>query len=149
LVFSEHLKPLAERLKGTPASALMAESIDKTANSIKATLATFCRSLLYLKEEGEEPLFSIRRWIAADKGDSWLFLSANAQKIEALKSLLSAWLDMAAKSILSLKPAHDRQLWFFLDELASLHPLPSLMTTLSRGRKYGACFVAAIQDIHQ
>jgi type IV conjugative transfer system coupling protein TraD len=148
-IFAEGLQSLGSLVTGTPAAPLVLEQIDKTALSIKATLSTYCKSLMYLKEEGKKPLFSIRRWIEADEGDSWLFIASNAQKIDALRPLLSVWLDVAAKSMLSLKASHDRRLWFFLDELPSLHKLPSLMNALSRGRKYGACFVAAIQDVHQ
>lgn len=148
-MFAESLQSLGNLVAGTPAAPLVTDKIDKTTLSIKATLANYCKSLLYLKDEGEEPLFSIRRWIENDSGESWIFIASNAQKIEALRPLLSVWLDVAAKSILSLPPSQDRHLWFFLDELPSLHKLPSLMNALSRGRKYGACFVAAIQDVHQ
>jgi type IV conjugative transfer system coupling protein TraD len=148
-IFADGLQSLGSLVAGTPAAPLVLAQIDKTALSIKATLSTYCKSLMYLKEEGKEPLFSIRRWIEADEGDSWLFIASDAQKINALKPLLSVWLDVAAKSLLSLKHSHDRRLWLFLDELPSLHKLPSLMDALSRGRKYGACFVAAIQDVHQ
>lgn len=147
-IFAEDLAPLAKLVTGTPAAPLMLEHIEKMALSIKSTLATYSKSLLYLKEEKEEPLFSIRRWIEG-KGDSWLFIASNAQKITALKPLISLWLDIASKATLSLSASQHRRLWFFLDELPSLHKLPSLMNALSRGRKYGACFVAAIQDIHQ
>jgi len=149
-IFSDDLRALNQLVAGTPAARLTLESIEKMAHSIAAVFATYCKSLLYLKEEGEDPLFSIRRWIeAGDKEDSWLFIAANTQKLDALRPLLSVWLDVAAKSILSLNPSLERRLWFFLDELPSLHKLPNLMNALSRGRKYGACFVGAIQDIHQ
>src|SRR5262249_41192829 len=121
----------------------------KTALCIKATLSTYCKALMYLKDDTNGPLFSIRKWIEAESGDGWLFIASNALKIEALKPLLSVWLDVAAKSILSLPQSESRRIWFFLDELATLHRLPSLINTLSRARKYGGCFVAAIQDIHQ
>ncbi len=148
-MFDDALQSLSDLVAGTPAASLASDKIEKTALSIKATLSTYCKALMYLKEEGDEPLFSIRRWIESDKGDSWLFISTNAQKIDALKPLLSVWLDVAAKATLSLKESRDRRLWFFLDELPSLHKLPSLKNALSRGRKYGACFVGTIQDHHQ
>lgn len=148
-MFDDDLQKLSDLVNGTPAASLVSDKIEKTALSIKATLSTYCKSLLYLKEEEKDELFSVRRWIEEDEGDSWLFISCNTQKIGALKPLLSVWLDVAAKSVLSLNPSYERRLWFFLDELPSLHKLPSLMDALSRGRKYGACFVAALQDIHQ
>jgi type IV conjugative transfer system coupling protein TraD len=128
---------------------LLSEKNEKTALSIKATLAAYCKSLLYLRDDTLGPLFSIRRWIEADTQDSWLFIATDAQKIEAIKPLLSVWLDVAAKSVLSLPPFSERRLWFFADELPKLHRLPSLLSLLERGRKYGACFVGSIQDVHQ
>lgn len=148
-MFADDLQKLSELVSGTPAGSLVSDKIEKTALSIKATLSTYCKSLLYLPKEKEENMFSVRNWIEKDQGDSWLFISCNTQKIGALKPLLSVWLDVAAKSVLSLTPSYERRLWFFLDELPSLHKLPSLTDALSRGRKYGACFVAALQDIHQ
>ena len=148
-MFTESLGGLSYLLSGSVAESLVSDKNEKTALSIKATLSTYCKSLMYLKEDTAESLFSIRRWITEDKDDGWLFIASNALKVEALKPLISVWLDVAAKSILSLTPSLNRRLWFFMDELASLHRLPSLTATLSRSRKYGGCFVSAIQDIHQ
>lgn len=148
-LFTEDLGGLCALLRGTVAESLVSDRNEKTALSIKATLATYCKALMYLYEEKNKPLFSIRKWLTEESGDGWLFIASNALKIDALKPLLSVWLDVAAKTVLSLPQSQTRRLWFFLDELASLHKLPSLTNTLSRGRKYGGCFVAAIQDIHQ
>ncbi len=148
-LFTENLGGLANLLKGSVAESLVSEKNEKTALSIKATLSTYCKALMYLKDDTQDPLFSIRRWVTGDKGDGWLFIASNALKIDALKPLMSVWIDVAVKSLLSLSPSQNRRLWFFMDELPSLHRLPSLMNALSRGRKYGGCFVGSIQDIHQ
>jgi type IV conjugative transfer system coupling protein TraD len=148
-IFGDGLQSLATLVAGTPAAPLVSSKIEKTALSIQATLSTYCKSLIYLKEETDQQLFSMRKWIESGKDDSWLFIASNEKKVEALRPLLSVWLDVAAKSILSLEHSQLLRLWFFVDELPSLHKLPSIMTALSRGRKYGAAFVAAIQDIHQ
>ena len=148
-LFSENLAGIGELLAGSPAESLISEKNEKTALSIKATLSTYCKALMYLKDDTKGPLFSIRKWVEADQGDGWLFIASKTNKIDALKPLLSVWLDVAAKSILSLPESHERRLWFFMDELHSLHRLPSLVDTLSRCRKYGGCFVGAIQDVHQ
>lgn len=148
-LFTENLGGLASLLKGSVAESLVSEKNEKTALSIKATLSTYCKALMYLKDDTQDPLFSIRRWVTEDRGDGWLFIASNALKIDALKPLMSVWIDVAVKSLLSLSPSQNRRLWFFMDELPSLHRLPSLMNALSRGRKYGGCFVGSIQDIHQ
>jgi type IV conjugative transfer system coupling protein TraD len=147
-LFSEQLGSLFKLVENSPAESLVSEKNEKTALSIKATLSTYCKALMYLRDESG-PLFSIGRWIQDEEQDSWLFIASDAQKVEALKPLISVWLDVAAKAVLSLEPSSKRRLWFMMDELPSLHRLPSFMNTLARGRKYGSCFVAAIQDIHQ
>ena len=138
----------AEVLVSSPMELMHIQNL-LSKNNEKTALSTHCKSLAYLRDDTTGPLFSIRRWVEADSGDGWLFISSNAQKIEALKPLLSVWMDVAAKSILSLTPSFQRRIWCVLDELPSLHKLPSMMNVLSRGRKYGACFVGAIQDVHQ
>lgn len=148
-LFTEKLNSLSRLVEDSPAASLVSDKNEKMALSIKATLSTYCKSLLYLRDDKQDALFSIRRWIEGETQDSWLFVATDAQKIDALKPLLSVWLDIAAKSVLSLPPYSERRLWFFADELPKLHRLPSLMHLLERGRKYGACFVGSVQDVHQ
>lgn len=135
-------------LQGTVAEVLTSESLEKMALSIKSTLATYCKSFLYLQDE-IKPLFSIKKWIQNETNDSWIFVATSADKLEALKPLISVWIDVAARNLLSLTPSFDRRIWFLIDELASLHRLSSLSLLLSQGRKYGVCNVTAFQDIHQ
>jgi len=148
-MFSGDLKLLGDLLRGTVAEPLVSDSVEKMALSIKSTLATYCKSLLYLKEENSEALFSIKRWLQSEQSDGWIFISSNAEKLEALKPLISVWLDVAARGMLSLEPSFKRRIWFLIDELASLHRLSSLSLLLSQGRKYGVCTATAFQDIHQ
>lgn len=148
-IFSSDLTQLHQLLKGTVAENLVNPAVEKMALSIQSTVSTYCKALNYLRAEEENPLFSIKRWIKAEEQDGWIFITSSAEKMEALKPLISVWLDTAARSILSLEPSTKRRLWLLVDELASLHKLPSLSLLLSQGRKYGLCAVSAFQDIHQ
>ncbi len=139
---------LNKLLQGTVAEVLTSESLEKMALSIKSTLATYCKSFLYLQDE-TGPLFSIKKWIQHENRDGWIFVATSADKLEAIKPLISVWIDVAARNLLSLTPSFDRRIWFLIDELASLHRLSSLGLLLSQGRKYGVCNVTAFQDIHQ
>nr|WP_041621230.1 type IV secretion system DNA-binding domain-containing protein [Orientia tsutsugamushi] len=40
-------------------------------------------------------------------------------------------------------------MWFILDELPALQKVSSLPVALAESRKYGGCFVAGLQNIHQ
>lgn len=134
-------------LKGTVAESLISEKIEKTAVSIKAVLATYLKSMKYVKES-DHP-FSIRQWIQSDHAKQWLFITSLGDRHETLKPLISSWLDIAVNSLLSLKPCEHRRIWLILDELASLQPLPYLTQTLSESRKFGGCVVVGIQNYAQ
>lgn len=134
-------------LKGTEAETLVSEKTEKTAISIKSVLATYLKSLKYVKDT--QPAFSIRRWIQDDKQSNWLFISSLADQHETLKPLISLWLDIAANALMSLEPSSTRRIWLVLDELTSLHKLPYLNSAFAEARKFGGCLVIGIQSIAQ
>jgi len=141
------LELLQNYLKGTEAETLVSEKTEKTAISIKSVLATYLKSMKYIKEDINP--FSIRQWIQNEEGHNWLFVTSLGDRHETLKPLITAWLDIAVNALMSLPPNEDRRIWLILDELASLHQLPYLTATLSEGRKFGCCTVVGIQNIAQ
>lgn len=141
------LNLLQTYLKGTEAETLISEKIEKTAVSIKAVLATYLKSMKYVKEG--ENAFSIRQWIQSDHTKQWLFITSLGDRHETLKPLISSWLDIAVNALLSLEPCEKRRIWLILDELASLQPLPYFTQTLSESRKFGGCVVVGIQNYAQ
>ena len=92
--------------------------------------------------------FSLRSWLETPKGGN-LFITWREDMAEALKPLISAWVDVLCTSILSLGEAPDRRIWLFLDELASLENLPSLEDAATKGRKAGLRVVAGLQSTAQ
>jgi type IV conjugative transfer system coupling protein TraD len=139
-------------LKGTEAESLVSDKIEKTAISIKSVLATYLKSLKYVKDardENNSHPFSIRQWIQDDEASHWLFITSLGDRHETLKPLISAWIDTAVNALLSLTPDPKRRIWLILDELTSLQPLPYLIHTLSESRKFGGCVVIGIQNYAQ
>ena len=132
-------------LRGTEAESLMSEKIEKTAISIKSVLATYLKSLCYVKE-GDNP-FSVREWVEHARPHQWLFVSSRGDKHETLKPLITAWIDIAINTLLSLPEDDTRRIWFILDEFTSLHQLPCITDGLSESRKFGGCFVLGLQNI--
>ncbi len=92
--------------------------------------------------------FSLRSWLADPSGGN-LFITWREDMAEALKPLISAWVDVLCTSILSLGEDHTRRIWMFLDELASLEKLPSLVDAATKGRKAGLRIVAGLQSTAQ
>lgn len=136
------LNELQSLLKGTVAETLISEKTEKTAISIKSVLATYLKSLCYIKDD-DNP-FSIREWIQNDQANSWLFISSLGNKHEVVKPLITAWLDIAINELLSLSKNASRRIWIILDEVTSLHQLPYLKSGLSEARKFGGCFVLGL-----
>src|ERR671931_1873903 len=92
--------------------------------------------------------FSLRSWLADRKGGN-LFITWREDMAEALKPLISAWVDVLSPSIPSLAEDPTRRIWMFLDELASLEKLPSLEDAATKGRKAGLRIVAGLQSTAQ
>jgi len=138
------LERMESYLKGTEAETLASRKTEKTAVSIKSVLATYLKSMKYIKDEANP--FSIRQWVKNDHEKNWLFISSIDDRHETLKPLITAWLDIAVNALMSLPKCKDRRIWLILDELTSLHRLPYLRKTLAKARKFGGCVVVGIQN---
>jgi len=134
-------------LKNTEAETLVSEKIEKTAVSIKSVLATYLKSLKYVRDGDNS--FSIRQWVQNENEKNWLFITSLGDRHETLKPLISSWIDIAVNALLSLPPSQTRRIWLILDELTSLQPLPYLTQTLSESRKFGGCIVVGVQNYAQ
>lgn len=151
LLLTEELQNLEKYLSETEAATLVSDKIEKTAISIRSVLTTYLKSLKYL--QGLNPVgqagFSIREWVKQENNDGWLFISADAEQISALRPLISMWLAMASITLLSLPENYERRIWFIVDELPSLHKLPQLSETIAEVRKFGGCFLLGMQNYAQ
>lgn len=146
-LLTSNVGQLQTLLKGTEAESLMSEKAEKTAISIKSVLATYLKSLCYIRDLNNP--FSIREWIHDDQRTEWLFISSTGDRHESLKPLITAWLDIAINALLSLSENPDRRIWVILDELGSLQQLPYLTSALAEARKFGGCFVIGVQSAAQ
>lgn len=91
--------------------------------------------------------FSIRDWM--EQGTGSLFITWREDMKEAMKPLVSAWVDVFGSSVLSLPESMAQPWWIDLDELASLEKLASLEDVLTKGRKHGVRVVAGLQSVSQ
>ena len=64
---------------------------------------------------------------------------------EPPRGLISTWLEIAVNALLSLDRDDDRRIWVILDELPTLHQVPSLQPGLAESRQFGGCFVLGVQ----
>jgi len=130
-------------LAGTAAESLFVGA-DKALASARFVLSSKLSEHLSMPD-GD---FSLRSWLADPRGGN-LFITWREDMAEALRPLISAWVDVLCTSILSLGDDPRRRIWMFLDELASLEKLPSLEDAATKGRKAGLRIVAGLQSTAQ
>lgn len=140
------LKDLHQRLQNTTVAALVDPAIDKTALSVRASLANPLKILQTL-EDTDDGIALLNLIPNDDK--SWLFLSCLPDQREFLKPLFSSQISLIIKGLMRRQTQNPQRTWIIIDELASLNKLPSLLTGLAEVRKYGGCFVIGFQDLSQ
>lgn len=133
-------------LLGTAGATYVDPTTERTGMSLKMTIQNQLESFRFLHDNGDP--FSIRKFVQNDS-DSWMFITARESMRDALKPVLSLWIDTAIKAVLELEPIHRERLWFFIDELPTLQKLDVLKLALTNTRKYGLCCVIGIQDFSQ
>ena len=137
------LTALAKAMKGTAAQSIVDEKNPKTALSVRAMLTANIGALEVLADSGTP--FSIREWISAERESGFLFLTSRGDQHASLRGLISMWLEIAVNALLSLEQDDERRVWVVLDELPTLHRVPSLESGLSESRQFGGCFVLGAQ----
>jgi hypothetical protein len=115
-------------------------------SGVLASLNMIAEALKLLPPDDGRARFSFRRWAEKKwtrESRPWVFIGSRPPERDALKPLVSAWLDTAFSKLL-VEPGGPKT-WVFLDELSSLQRLPKLQTALLEGRKYNVCFVLGFQ----
>ena len=137
------LSELAEAMEGTVAQSIVSPDNPKTALSVRAMLTAHLGALEFLPDTGAP--FSIRDWVGREDDTGFLFLTSRGDQHASLRGLISTWLEIAVNALLSLQQDGARRIWIVLDELPTLHQVPSLQPGLAESRQFGGCFVLGIQ----
>ena len=143
LLLKTELSELAEAMEATVAQSIVDPANPKTALSVRAMLTANIGAMEVLPDEGDP--FSIRKWIEREDGRGFLFLTSRGDQHASLRGLISTWLEIAVNALLSLPREDGRRVWVILDELPTLHQLPSLKSGLAESRQFGGCFVLGVQ----
>lgn len=138
------VEELAHFLSGTAAAGLFDPGASKALASTRFIIANYLAPHQYLKP-GD---FSLKSWLK-DEQQGNLFITWREDMADALRPLISTWLDILCTSILSLPPGQKKRIWIVIDELASLERLNSLEAALTKGRKHGLRIVTGLQSTAQ
>jgi len=137
------LDALAQAMEGTVAQSIVDPANPKTALSVRAMLTANIGAMDLLPDEGRP--FSIRDWVEGGGRGGFLFLTSRGDQHASLRGLISTWLEIAVNALLSLPRDDGRRIWVVLDELPTLHQVPSLRPGLAESRQFGGCFVLGVQ----
>lgn len=145
-IAKSNLTEMHALLHGTAGATYVDPITERTGMSVKMTVQNQLEAFRFLHDDGDP--FSIRKWVHQDS-DSWMFITARESMREALKPILSLWIDIAIKAVLDLPPLHQERLWFSIDELPTLQKLDILKLALTNTRKHGLCMALGVQDFSQ
>lgn len=120
---------------------------DKAGASILSIMSSSTQCFEYLRNiKGD---FSIRKWASDDTDKRSVFLTNYTEISDTIRPILSLFVELAGKRVLSMPDNLQRRFFFFIDEFGTLNNLPTIPTMLTNGRSKGMSIWIAIQDIGQ
>ena len=120
---------------------------DKQGASVLSVMSTSVQCFEYLRNI--DGTFSIKKWASDDSDKRSVFLSNYSEISDTIRPILSLFIEITGKQILSLPDSRDRRIFFFIDEFGTLANMPTIPTMLTNGRSKGMSIWIAIQDIGQ
>ena len=85
------------------------------------------------KESETTSVWTATNWAETRRG--WIFITSRPTMREALRPLISLWIDTLVLRLLNEPMPDQKPVWFVIDELASLQRLPQLHTAITENRK--------------
>jgi type IV secretory pathway TraG/TraD family ATPase VirD4 len=105
----------------------------------------YAKGLKYMaKIDGQ---FKIKDWLQNGKG--MIYITNYSIIQEALRPILSLFVDLLGRQVLSLSESTERRIFFLLDEFGTLQRLPTIVKLLTMARSKGGCVFIGIQDYGQ
>lgn len=149
IILQMPLDTMMKYVKFTDAASVISEGAEKTASGVRASMAVYVNCLRLLRGRDSER-FCIRDWVKDETNeDSFVFITSNKENESVLRSLITAYIHIATKSILGMSESPSRRIWCFYDELPTLKKLEILQSSPAEARKYGGCFVFGFQSYPQ
>jgi len=139
------LDQISELLKQVPGAEIAVKTISdpkgQTANSLSSVFMSRIQALEYIADSDGE--FSIKKWVENPQGN--IYVVNFPEVSDALKPVLSSFLDLTMLRILGLPFDPTRRLGFILDELPFLGKLTSLVRFITMSAEKGTQIVMGYQ----
>jgi type IV secretory pathway TraG/TraD family ATPase VirD4 len=121
------------------------DASSKQAISILSVMMQYVKCFEYMTDfEGD---FSINDWL--DSGKGMIFISNYADIKETLKPILSLFIDLFSRRLLSLPDSNQRSIFIMLTEFGTLQRLSSIVDLFTNARSKGGKCYMDIQDFGQ
>lgn len=143
-------KEIADRLEKTKGGERGFRNVEdasgKQALSIFAVFMQYAKAFEYMANADGD--FSITKWLKNDK-PGFIFVTNYSDIRDTLRPILSLFVDLVGRKLLSMQEDHKRRVFFILDEFGTLQRLPTIVQLLTLSRsKGGSCWIG-IQDVGQ
>jgi type IV secretory pathway TraG/TraD family ATPase VirD4 len=122
------------RVKGTEYWMLIDPKAPQQRTGVLGSLNMSADSFRLLPKENETAsVWTATKWAETRRG--WIFITSRPTMREALRPLISLWIDTLVLRLLNEPMPDQKPVWFVIDELASLQRLPQLHTAITENRK--------------
>jgi type IV secretory pathway TraG/TraD family ATPase VirD4 len=122
------------RVKGTEYWMLIDPKAPQQRTGVLGSLNMSADSFRLLPKEDETTsIWTATKWAETRRG--WIFITSLPTMREALRPLISLWIDTLVLRLLNEPMPDQKPVWFVIDELASLQRLPQLHTAITENRK--------------
>jgi energy-coupling factor transporter ATP-binding protein EcfA2 len=137
-----------KRVAGTPMEVIISKKAAQQRDGVLSVLERAARVLALIPpmaKTGRQ--WSATQWV--EKREGWIFVSSTHETREALKPLISLWLDLMILRLTGQTSGCLRPVWVVIDEVASLENLPTLPLALAESRKANTRLVLGLQGKSQ
>ena len=122
------------RVKGTEYWMLIDPKAPQQRTGVLGSLNMSADSFRLLPKQDETTsVWTATKWAETRRG--WIFITSRPTMREALRPLISLWIDTLVLRLLNEPMPDQKPVWFVIDELASLQRLPQLHTAITENRK--------------
>lgn len=142
-------KVITDNLKNTKGGErgyrYIEDASSKQALSVFATMMQYVKCFEFMaKNDGD---FCINDWLSDGRG--MIFITNYSNVEDTLRPILSLFVDLLGRKLLSMPDSQNRRIFFMLDEFGTLQRLSSILKLLTLSRSKGGCVFLGIQDLGQ
>ena len=129
-----HPAEIDRRVKGTEYWMLIDPKAPQQRTGVLGSLNMSADSFRLLPKPDETTsAWTATNWAETRRG--WIFITSRPTMREALRPLISLWIDTLVLRLLNEPMPEQKPVWFVIDELDSLQRLPQLHTAITENRK--------------